>query len=51
MVEMVPLVCRVSWALYGEPVEDFIKDYFWYRGEFSGGVAIVLLGISGLIFN
>lgn len=62
-------VCPVSWTLYGlltsqfgdikdtldsgETVEDFMKDYFGYRKDFLGVVAVVHVGISvlfGFIF-
>ncbi|XP_028779237.1 pleiotropic drug resistance protein 1-like isoform X1 [Neltuma alba] len=62
-------ICPVSWTLYGlfasqfgdvkdkmesgETVEEFLRNYFGYRHDFLGIVAIVVAGISvlfGLIF-
>ncbi|KAF8393289.1 hypothetical protein HHK36_021530 [Tetracentron sinense] len=57
-------VCPVSWTLYGlfaaqfgdiqekldtgETVEDFVRNYFGYRHDFLGVVAVVIVGISVL---
>ncbi|KAF7830249.1 pleiotropic drug resistance protein 1 [Senna tora] len=62
-------ICPVSWTLYGlvasqygdvkerlesgETVEEFVRNYFGYRNDFVGIVAIILVGISllfGLVF-
>ncbi|XWS27183.1 hypothetical protein CRYUN_Cryun26dG0093100 [Craigia yunnanensis] len=62
-------VCPISWTLYGliasqygdikdkfesgETVEDFVRNYFDFRDEFLGVVAIVVVGICvlfGFIF-
>ncbi|KAI4337356.1 hypothetical protein L6164_015784 [Bauhinia variegata] len=62
-------ICPVSWTIYGmvssqfgdikdkletgEIVEEFIRDYFGYRHDFIGIVAIIIVGITvlfGFIF-
>ncbi|KAJ4828263.1 hypothetical protein Tsubulata_012072 [Turnera subulata] len=62
--------CPVAWTLYGlvasqfgdikekmdtgELVEDFVRDYFGFRHDFLGVVAVVIVGISvlfGFIFG
>lgn len=56
--------CPVAWTLYGlfasqfgdikdtmdngESVEQFIRDYFGFRHDFVGTVAVVIVGISVL---